>query len=81
MVAEELAQAADRLLARDAQFVLVARPEVAPPAGRLHITLLCWEVNGEANVTGKAMAYTGAPIGGAKIRYRVTREVRWPMWF
>lgn len=39
------------------------------------------KLNAEATVTGKATAYTGAPIGGAKVRYRVTREVRWPMWF
>jgi uncharacterized protein YfaS (alpha-2-macroglobulin family) len=32
-------------------------------------------------VTGKAIGYTGVPIQGAKVRYRVTREVRWPMWF
>jgi uncharacterized protein YfaS (alpha-2-macroglobulin family) len=39
------------------------------------------KLNAEATVTGKATAYTGAPIGGAKYRYRVTREVRWPVWF
>lgn len=38
-------------------------------------------VNGPVAVPGKATAYTGAPIGGAKVRYRVTREVRWPVWF
>jgi uncharacterized protein YfaS (alpha-2-macroglobulin family) len=32
-------------------------------------------------VTGKAMAYTGAPIQGARVRYRVVRQVRWPDWF
>jgi hypothetical protein len=37
---------------------------------------------GEAvKVTGKAMSYTGAPIQGASVRYRVVRQVRWPDWF
>ena len=29
---------------------------------------------------GKATAYTGAAIDGAKVRYRVVREVRFPIW-
>lgn len=32
-------------------------------------------------VPGKATGYTGVPIGGAKVTYRVVREVRWPIWF
>jgi uncharacterized protein YfaS (alpha-2-macroglobulin family) len=32
-------------------------------------------------VPGKATSYTGVPIGGAKVTYRVVREVRWPPWF
>jgi len=39
------------------------------------------KLNGEVKVTGKATAYTGAAIGGAKVRYRITREVRWAPWF
>ena len=39
------------------------------------------KLGGEVTVTGKAMAYTGAAIGGAKVRYRVVREVRYPQWF
>jgi uncharacterized protein YfaS (alpha-2-macroglobulin family) len=39
------------------------------------------KLNDLAKVPGKATAYTGAPIGGAKVHYRVTREVRWPAWF
>ncbi|MBX9580016.1 MAG: hypothetical protein K2X87_06870, partial [Gemmataceae bacterium] len=31
-------------------------------------------------VPGKATSYTGVPIGGAKVAYRVVREVRWPPW-
>ena len=30
---------------------------------------------------GKATAYTGAAIDGAKVRYRVVREVRYPDWW
>lgn len=32
-------------------------------------------------VKGNAMSYTGAPIQGAQVRYRVVRQVRWPDWF
>ncbi len=32
-------------------------------------------------VDGKATAYTGAAIGGAKVRYRVVRQVRFPDWW
>jgi Bacterial Alpha-2-macroglobulin MG10 domain/Alpha-2-macroglobulin family/MG2 domain len=49
--------------------VTVDAPKEAPKLG------------GEAAVTCKATAYTGAAIGGAKVRFRVTREVRWPVWF
>lgn len=34
-----------------------------------------------ATLVGKATSYTGAAINGAKVRYRVTRTVRWPRWF
>ena len=30
---------------------------------------------------GKAVAYTGAPIDGAQVRWRVVREVRFPPWW
>jgi uncharacterized protein YfaS (alpha-2-macroglobulin family) len=33
------------------------------------------------SVPGEAMAYTGAPIDGAKVAYRVVREVRMPYWW
>lgn len=29
---------------------------------------------------GRAVAYTGAPVGGAKVRWRVERSVRLPFW-
>jgi len=35
----------------------------------------------EVLLTGTASAYTGAPIDGAKVRYRVVREVRFPDWW
>jgi hypothetical protein len=31
-------------------------------------------------VAGKAESYTGAPVDGAKVSWRVTRQVRWPSW-
>lgn len=31
-------------------------------------------------IPGKAEAYTGAPIDGAGVSWRVTREPRWPSW-
>ncbi len=40
-----------------------------------------FKINDAVTVTGKATAYTGVPIGGAKVRYRVVREVRYPPWF
>ena len=38
-------------------------------------------LGGEVQLEGKAMAYTGAAVGGAKVRYRVVREVRYPDWW
>jgi uncharacterized protein YfaS (alpha-2-macroglobulin family) len=32
-------------------------------------------------VTGKATAYTGSAVGGAKVQFRVSREVRYPRWW
>ena len=32
-------------------------------------------------LVGKATAYTGAAIGGAKVRFRVVRQVRYPDWW
>ncbi|MBN9522433.1 hypothetical protein J0H58_28590 [bacterium] len=39
------------------------------------------KLGAEVKVPGKATAYTGASIGGAKVKYRVVREVRYPPWF
>ncbi len=35
----------------------------------------------EVVVKGQAKAYTGSPIGGAQVQYRVVREVRFPPWW
>jgi len=38
------------------------------------------KLNSDVTVKGTATAYTGAAINGAKVRYRVVREVRFPPW-
>lgn len=38
-------------------------------------------LGGKVELPGKATAYTGAAIGGAKVRYRVVREVQYPVWW
>ena len=40
-----------------------------------------YRLNEEVKVTGSAQAYAGAPVDGAKVRYTVTREVRYPYWW
>lgn len=45
-----------------------------PPAGAP-------KVGETVKATGKAMTYAGAPVAGAKVAYRVRREVRFPYWF
>ena len=40
-----------------------------------------FRLGADINVTGKATAYTGAPIDGAKVVWRVVREVRYPDWW
>ena len=32
-------------------------------------------------LNGKATDYTGAPIGSAKGKFRITRQSRWPVWW
>ena len=39
------------------------------------------KVNDIVNVPGTATQYNGIPVGGAKVTYRVTREVQYPDWF
>jgi hypothetical protein len=39
------------------------------------------KLNSEVVLTGKATAYTGAPINDAGIRFRVVREVQYPIWW
>lgn len=38
-------------------------------------------VNDKVILTGHALAYTGAAIDAAQVKYRVTREVRYPIWW
>ncbi len=38
-------------------------------------------LNGEVSLAGKATAYTGAAIDGAKVTWRVVRQVRYPIWW
>ncbi len=40
-----------------------------------------FRLNENVTVKGKASAYTGAPIDGAKMTWRVVREVRYPDWW
>ena len=39
------------------------------------------KLNGEVKLTGKATAYTGAAIDGAQVKWRVVRDVRYPVWW
>ncbi|PTX95603.1 alpha-2-macroglobulin family protein [Opitutus sp. ER46] len=38
------------------------------------------KLDAPVHLTGKATAYTGAPIGGAKVKWRVERRVQMPLW-
>ena len=49
--------------------VVIDAPKTAP------------KLNGEVALQGKATAYTGAAIDGAKVRWRVVRQVRYPAWW
>jgi uncharacterized protein YfaS (alpha-2-macroglobulin family) len=40
-----------------------------------------FRLNDEVSVPGEAMSYTGAPIDGGLVKYRVVREVRYPGWW
>ena len=35
----------------------------------------------DVEVTGRALSYTGAPVDGGQVRWRVAREVRFPPWW
>ncbi|MBI3418239.1 MAG: hypothetical protein HY043_23360, partial [Verrucomicrobia bacterium] len=39
------------------------------------------KLNEKVAVSGKAESYTGAAVDGAKVKWRVVREVRWPYWW
>lgn len=38
-------------------------------------------LGGEIDVGGAATGYTGAPVDGAEVKYRVVRETRYPIWW
>jgi hypothetical protein len=38
------------------------------------------KLGAEVSLTGKAASYTGAAIGGAKVKWRVVRQVQFPPW-
>ncbi|WNJ17408.1 alpha-2-macroglobulin family protein [Pontibacter sp. G13] len=40
-----------------------------------------WKLNDEVKVKGKAMAFSGAPIGASEVRYTVTRKASFPFWW
>jgi hypothetical protein len=46
----------------------LAKPEKAVPLG------------GEVSLSGTATTYTGVAVGGAKVKWNVVRNVRWPFW-
>ena len=48
--------------------VKLAAPEKSPPLG------------GDVVLSGTATTYTGLPVSGAKVKWHVTRQVRWPFW-
>nr|MCU0781386.1 MG2 domain-containing protein [Akkermansiaceae bacterium] len=47
--------------------------EISPPAAAAAL-------GAAVEITGRAEAYTGAPVDGAKVTWRVTRAARWPDW-
>ncbi len=71
-------EAADRTGATQLRVEEYKRPKfevtLEPPATAI-------KLGGEVEVAGKAMAYTGAPVDGAMVRYRVVRQARWPYWW
>lgn len=38
-------------------------------------------LNGQVSLQGRALAYTGAAIDGAPVKYRVVRTVQYPIWW
>lgn len=39
-----------------------------------------YKLNETLTVTGKAMTYTGSPVNGEMVKYRVVRSARYPFW-
>ncbi len=42
---------------------------------------LAGKLNETVSLAGHAISYTGAAVDGARVTYRVVREVRWPYWW
>ncbi len=40
-----------------------------------------FRLNDTVSIPGEAMAYTGAPIDGASVKFRVVRRVQYPWWW
>jgi len=40
-----------------------------------------FRLNDEVALPGEALAYTGAPVDGALVKYRIVREVQYPWWW
>jgi uncharacterized protein YfaS (alpha-2-macroglobulin family) len=48
---------------------------------RLEVPQTAAKLNERVSLQAKATAYTGAPIDGAKVSWRVVRQVRYPDWW
>jgi len=48
---------------------------------RLDVPDEAFRLNETVEMPGEAMAYTGAPVDGAKVRFRVVRQVQYPRWY
>ncbi|MFM1770385.1 MAG: hypothetical protein RJA22_2914 [Verrucomicrobiota bacterium] len=48
---------------------------------KLEAPRIAAKLNERVAVPGRAEAYTGAAVGGAQVKWRVVREVRWPDWW
>ena len=63
------------------QAALVDRLACVPDVSAGFMAALLVQLANAFNLTGKATAYTSAAIDGAKVRWRVVRQVRYPIWW
>lgn len=56
--------------------------EYKRPRFRIELTFPkgTYKLGDEITLTGKAVAYSGNALNGAKVRYRVERNYQWPYW-